>query len=229
MTLAVAILLFGFFSLSPTLSWDLVHAQASQPPGVAQDSRTSKTTDQSTETSSTPEAKPAATSTTPASHAHKPNTIKKTPLRKTAQRKPVTSGCDNATTPDAAKAASASPGSRDASASKDGANQAPQKNCPTGKVVVRNGGEAEQSIQLAGGDQESQKRTEANQMLSSTDANLKKISNNQLSSEQQDTVSQIRQFVDDSRTALANGDLERGHTLAWKAQLLSEDLVKPQK
>jgi len=46
---------------------------------------------------------------------------------------------------------------------------------------------------------------------------------------QQDTVSQIRQFMDQSKEALAGGDMERAHTLAWKAQLLSEDLVKPPK
>jgi len=94
---------------------------------------------------------------------------------------------------------------------------------------VRQGGTTEPAIRLAGGDQESQKRNEANQMLGSTDANLKKISGIQLSPEQQDTVSQIQQFVVESKAALAAGDMERGHTLAWKAQLLSEDLVKPQK
>lgn len=95
--------------------------------------------------------------------------------------------------------------------------------------MVRKGGATEQSIQLAGGDQESQKKKEANDLLGSTEENLKKISSIQLSPEQQDTVSQIKQFVNQSRDALAAGDLERGHTLAWKAQLLSEDLVNPQK
>jgi len=94
---------------------------------------------------------------------------------------------------------------------------------------VRQGGTAEPSIQLAGGDQASQKRNDATQMLGSTEKNLEKISGIQLNPEQRDTVSQIKQFVKQSKDALAAGDLERGHTLAWKAQLLSEDLVKPQK
>jgi hypothetical protein len=41
-------------------------------------------------------------------------------------------------------------------------------------------------------------------------------------------VTQIHQFMDQSKTAVKDGDLERARTLAWKAQLLSEELVKPQ-
>jgi hypothetical protein len=51
----------------------------------------------------------------------------------------------------------------------------------------------------------------------------------QLSATQQDTVSQTRQFMEQSKTAMAAGDFERARTLAWKAQLLSEDLAKPEK
>jgi hypothetical protein len=105
-------------------------------------------------------------------------------------------------------------------------------NCPPPKIVVQQGGIKEQSIQLAGGpnpDQSTQKRDAVNQLLEATDHNLKKTAGLQLSSEQQDTVSQARQFVEQSKTALAAGDLERARTLAWKAQVLSEDLVKPQK
>lgn len=82
---------------------------------------------------------------------------------------------------------------------------------------------------MAGGAQVSQNRADANQMLGSTEANLKKIAGLQLSEAQKDTVVQIRQFVDQSKEALASGDAERGKTLAWKAQLLSQDLVEPQK
>jgi len=65
-------------------------------------------------------------------------------------------------------------------------------------------------------------------MLGITEGNLKKISARQLDSTQQATVAQIRQFIGQSRTALDAGDLERANTLAWKAELLSEDLLKPQ-
>ena len=66
-------------------------------------------------------------------------------------------------------------------------------------------------------------------MLESADANLKKIAGRQLSSNQQDLVNQIRQFMGQSKTSSEAGDLERARTLAWKAKLLSEELVKPEK
>jgi hypothetical protein len=40
-------------------------------------------------------------------------------------------------------------------------------------------------------------------------------------------VNQVKQFMDQSKTAVAKGDLERGHNLARKAQLLSEELLRP--
>jgi hypothetical protein len=64
-------------------------------------------------------------------------------------------------------------------------------------------------------------------MLGSTEENLKKIAGRQLSSDQQDMVNQIRQFMEQSKRAVGDGDLERARTLAWKAQVLSEELVKP--
>jgi hypothetical protein len=68
-----------------------------------------------------------------------------------------------------------------------------------------------------------------NQLLGTTNQNLKKTAGWQLNSSQQDTISQTRQFVKQSEAAMAEGDLERARTLAWKAELLSEDLVNPQK
>jgi hypothetical protein len=35
--------------------------------------------------------------------------------------------------------------------------------------------------------------------------------------------------MEQSKAAMSQGDLERARTLAWKAQLLSDDLVKPEK
>ena len=59
--------------------------------------------------------------------------------------------------------------------------------------------------------------------------NLKRAADMQLSAAQQDTVSQTRQFMEQSKAAMAAGDFERARTFAWKAQLLSEDLAKPEK
>jgi len=66
-------------------------------------------------------------------------------------------------------------------------------------------------------------------MLRGTETNLKNLSSRQLNSNQQDMVNQVRQFMQQSKTAMSAGDFERAKTLAWKAQLLSEELVKPAK
>ena len=104
--------------------------------------------------------------------------------------------------------------------------------CAPEKVIVQEGGTTEPSIQIAGGspaDQTGHQRDTANQILVSADANLKKIAGRQLDSNQQDMVTQIRQFMSQAKEAIDAGDLERARTLAWKAQLLSEELVKPEK
>ena len=104
----------------------------------------------------------------------------------------------------------------------------PEQPCPAPKVIVQHGGTSEPSIQLGGsaGSETPDKRNTANQMLGTTDANLKQIAGRQLSATQQDMVNQIRQFMDQSKAAVVDGDLERARTLAWKAQVLSEELVK---
>jgi hypothetical protein len=97
---------------------------------------------------------------------------------------------------------------------------------------VHEGGVTEQSIQLAGGSsggETTQKRQSTNQMLTATEENLKKAEAIQLSAAQQNSVPQIRQFVEQSKKALQAADFERAQTLAWKAKVLSEDLVAPQK
>ena len=108
----------------------------------------------------------------------------------------------------------------------------PAKDCPPPKIVVRHGGSNEPSIQLAGGptaEQAAQQRNAIDQLLGTSDQNLKRAADMQLSAAQQDTVSQTRQFMAQSKAAMAAGDFERARTLAWKAQLLSEDLAKPEK
>jgi uncharacterized FlaG/YvyC family protein len=65
------------------------------------------------------------------------------------------------------------------------------------------------------------------QLTVATEENLRKIAGRQLNPSQQEMVSQIKQFMEQSKTAVAAGDLERGHNLALKAHLLSDELVKP--
>jgi hypothetical protein len=101
--------------------------------------------------------------------------------------------------------------------------------CPTPRKVVRNGGSEEPSIQLVGGataEQTAQQRS-IDELTAATNANLKRIEGHPLNPTQQDMRNQIRQFMDQSKTAIAAGDFERGHNLAMKAHLLSDELVKP--
>jgi hypothetical protein len=76
-------------------------------------------------------------------------------------------------------------------------------------------------------EQASQERATAEQLAAATEENLKKIAGRTLSSGQQDMLNQIKQFMGQSKEAVAAGDLERGRNLANKAHLLSEELVKP--
>lgn len=120
-----------------------------------------------------------------------------------------------------------------ASASKSRKQAATQKaTSPSGsgptKTVVRNGGTSESTVQISEGlnqQQASRELQTTNQLLATTDANLKKIANRQLNSSQQDTLSQIRSYMQQARTAANSGDLQRAHTLASKANLLSAELA----
>lgn len=96
---------------------------------------------------------------------------------------------------------------------------------------MQQGGTAEPSIQLAGtagGEGDSQQRDATNQMLGATDKNLRNLLTDQLTASQKESVRQIRQFIEQAKTFLDAGDTERARNLAWKAELLSEDLVKSQ-
>lgn len=97
------------------------------------------------------------------------------------------------------------------------------------KKVVRNGSTADPVVQLAPGmsaEQASSQRQNTTQLMAATDANLKQISSRQLNSGQQDSVSQIRKYIEQAKAAEQAGDLQRAHNLASKALLLSDDLAK---
>jgi hypothetical protein len=106
---------------------------------------------------------------------------------------------------------------------------APAK-CPPEKKIVHEGGTTESAIQLVGGPggaQASHQRDTTDQLLGSVQNDLKKVAGRQLNSSQQEMVNQIQQFIEQSKAAVATGDVERGHNLAMKAHLLSAELVKP--
>jgi hypothetical protein len=97
------------------------------------------------------------------------------------------------------------------------------------KIVVREGGASEPAAQIAPGmtpAEAARQRHNAEQLLGATDDKLKGLTGRTLDTKQQETVGQIRNYMDDARSALKEGDVRRANTLAQKAHLLSEDLVK---
>ncbi len=95
--------------------------------------------------------------------------------------------------------------------------------------MVRNGGTTDPAVQLAPGvsdEQASRERQSTSQLLSTTDTNLKQISARQLSASQQESVSQIRKYMEQAKEAEAAGDVQRAQNLASKALMLSDDLAK---
>src|SRR5579863_8722889 len=230
MTLATSILLIGICSTGLSAQARFAPSQSTQQsePSSSSNPQAGQEQDSKTPAAAVPETKPSSSaaqqSTTPPKvHAPKKHVSKKTSSATTCDTGSATSG----STSSAAAPGSGAPGNPETSQTQTSAT-APAKTCPPEKIVVRQGGTVEPSIQLAGSDPASQKRDAAKQMLGSAQANLQKIAGLPLSATQKDTVSQIRQFVDQSKAALAAGDVDRGETLASKAQMLSEDLV-PQK
>ena len=97
------------------------------------------------------------------------------------------------------------------------------------KKVVRNGSTADPVVQLAPSvtdQQASQQRQSTAQLLAATDANLNKISARQLTSSQQDMVNQIHNYMQQAKAAETAGDLQRARNLAFKAQLLSDEVLR---
>jgi hypothetical protein len=205
-------------------------APAAQPvaPAGTQDSSTTQANPPAAQPQQT--APDAAAQTPPAAPAQTP--AQKVPVKKRnpqRRRKAASSNCLPAASAapagsDSAKSASADP----ASANAPSPSSAPG-NCPPTKRVVRQGGTSEPAIELAGGaggEQATHQRNSTDQMLASTNDNLKKLEGRKLTASQQDMVSQIHQYMKESKAAVAAGDVERGHNLAVKAHLLSDELMK---
>jgi hypothetical protein len=223
MTLAAAILLSGIFPLTSINPLLIAQSENSPPPITATQGQTS----QKPNATDSAKGKSEQTPQSSAAKSKSPGT-----KRTRSQKKVAPVNCDPApsnVTPTGSDPAASTPGMAQSPGATTG--EAP-KPCPPAKVVVRKGGISEQSIQLAGGTggkDTSQKRDAAKSMLAATEENLKKMDGQQLTTAQQDSASQIRQFVKQSKSAIAAGDLERAQTLAWKAKLLSDDLVSPGK
>jgi hypothetical protein len=99
---------------------------------------------------------------------------------------------------------------------------------PPTKKIVKNGGEDEPAVDLSpemNRQQALQQAKRADQLLADSDANLKKISGRPLSASQQDTVKQIKSYMEQATTAKKGGDVQRAYNLALKANLLSAELA----
>ena len=97
------------------------------------------------------------------------------------------------------------------------------------KVVVPNGSTTDPKDQFSSGRNPTPAPNQVqgvNQLMDATESNLKQISTRTLNAAQQDTVKQIRTYLDQARKAMDSGDAERARNLAVKAHLLSDDLVK---
>ncbi len=146
------------------------------------------------------------------------------------QTQPTDGGTQPQTAPDSAQPPSPKP-----NAGAPGKKSARKKHS-TGnggepqKRVIHRGGTVEPTTQLAQGmtdEQAAHQRDTTNKLLATTDASLQKLSGRQLSKDEQDTVAQIRRFMQQVKTADAAGDLQRAYKLAVKAHLLSDALTKP--
>jgi ElaB/YqjD/DUF883 family membrane-anchored ribosome-binding protein len=94
-------------------------------------------------------------------------------------------------------------------------------------VVVQDGGEAPSSGQIsaASNDEQNRARQNVEQLLQSTDSNLRNISR-PLTDEERAMVEQIRAYMSQARVASTDGDFTRANNLALKAHLLSDELAK---
>jgi hypothetical protein len=219
---AFSITLFSFLGpISSPRPASASFASASETPAQEASPGTNVTNSQA--------SSPPSTSQTPPASKSAPSKAR------TGKKKPASQDCSTPGAPAASGAPASQPADQppsDQSAAASGAQPTPAKSCPPAKIIVRQGGTTEPRIQLAGGPtpaEAARKRDAVNQLLGTTNQNLKKTAGWQLSTSQKDTVTQTRQFIEQSKAAMADGDLERARTLAWKAELLSEDLVSPQK
>ena len=94
------------------------------------------------------------------------------------------------------------------------------------KTVVRNGGTGESSVAISSGEDEKQaaRLKETNQLLDAADLNIKDVAVRGPNASQQETIKQIRGYMDQARAAAKSGDVDRAYNLANKANMLAADL-----
>lgn len=97
------------------------------------------------------------------------------------------------------------------------------------KIVIQEGGVstpgATQPPSTNTPDSNAHNEPSTGQLLDSTENNLRNIKR-QLSADEQTTQAQIKDYVNQARMAIKDGDMVRAHNLAVKAHLLCDELVK---
>jgi hypothetical protein len=101
------------------------------------------------------------------------------------------------------------------------------KNMPP-KVVIQEGGAGSGTGHVSTGavNDSATAQSTTQQLLESTENNLRNIKKRRLSSDEQSLVAQIEDYVKQSKDAGKVEDSVRAHNLALKARLLSDELVK---
>jgi hypothetical protein len=145
--------------------------------------------------------------------------------------KPTAPPCPAKVPPDSTEKANCAPKKTTGATTKK-THRAPKADNPTGteptKTVIKNGGTTEPAVDLSPTVSEQQAKresSETNKQLEAADANLKKIAGRELSPSQQDTVKQIKNYMEQAKAAAADEDVQRAYNLAVKANLLSAELA----
>jgi len=240
LALIVGLCLWSAGWLPPTLRGSVPQAAATASSDSSQSPDASPSQAQTPPESARPAQEPSAPSN---SSSNSPAQAKPAPARP-RRKKTTPPNCTNSPTaldtavgkpadpPNLAGAGSTAAGSTttgSADTDAKNANAAPLKPCPPPKKVIRNGGSSEPKVQLTGGTaaEQASEKSSTEQLRAATEENLKKAAGLQLNPSQREMVNQIREFMAQSKAAVAAGDLEGAHNLAVKAHLLSVELVKP--
>ena len=105
----------------------------------------------------------------------------------------------------------------------------PSAPAPGDKAVIEEGGKqpdpAQPPLVAEANPQAAQQRINTNQLLSAAEYNINNL-HRTLTTDDQAIIQHIRGFIDQSRQAMKDGDMERAYTLATKARLMSDELVK---
>lgn len=97
---------------------------------------------------------------------------------------------------------------------------------PPPKIIIQEGGADDSLGQISTTTQgPGQSDLSTAKLLEATEANLRRLKRT-LTADEQATVAQIKDYMEQSRAATAQQDLVRAHNLALKAHLLSDELVK---